>query len=64
MVGEQGDRSVNGRSDHIWNSLAEEFALFSRHWGATAGFHTEERLDQRVLVKIYLSGSSVDIEEE
>lgn len=67
MVGEQGDRSVNGQSDHNRNSLAEEFVLFCRHWGATAGFHTEERLGQffsSFIVKIDLSGNRVDIEEE
>lgn len=64
MVGEQGDRSVNGESDHIRNSLAEEFVLFCRHWGATAGFHTEERQGQSFIVKIDLSVHRVDIEEE
>lgn len=64
MAGEQRDRSVNGQSDHIRNSLAEESVLFCRHWGATEGFHTEKKRGQSFIVKIDISCNRVDIEEE
>lgn len=64
MVEEKGGRSVNGQSDHIRKNLAKEPVLFCRHWGASAGFHTEERPGQSFIVKIDLPGNRVDIEEK
>lgn len=46
------------------NSAHHTDSLLWRYWGATAGFHTEERLGQNFIMIIDLSGNRVDTGEE
>lgn len=52
MDGEKGGRSVNRQSNHQGESCWRIWILFCRHWRALAGFRTEKRVDESLIVKI------------
>lgn len=62
MFGEKVGESIKGQIKHTRRGLAKDCLLW-RHWGATAGFHTEERLGQNFIVIIDLSCNRVDTGE-